>query len=151
DRIVLAGVRGERARRQVDRDAGSPCRGDRRTLSAPRPRGRSRMRGVFKELKGIIHRSVAERGTLQTLKYGVTRGPRYLQKIVRQLFDATRPPSEFDRRHGVRTDGDHGGATLLRTLRIDSPNWMQGEDYGPVDPERFRAALSALPVPVDGY
>ena len=109
------------------------------------------MRGVFKELKGILHRSVAERGVLQTLKSATTRGPLYLRRTVAELFDATSPPSDFDARHGVQTDSDRGKTTPLRTLRIASANWMQGEDYSPVDPGRFRAALSDLRVPVDDF
>ncbi len=109
------------------------------------------MRGVFKELKGILHRSVAERGVLQTLKSAATRGPLYLRRTVAELVDATSPPSDFDARHGVQTDSDRGKTTPLRTLRIASANWMQGEDYSPVDPDRFRAALSALRVPVNDF
>ncbi len=109
------------------------------------------MRGVFKESKAILFRSVAERGPLQTLKYAVTRGPAYVQRLVGEMFEAARPRSDFDRRHGVQTDSDRGETTPLRTLRIPSANWIQGEDYSPVDPERFRAALSALRVPLDDY
>jgi SAM-dependent methyltransferase len=109
------------------------------------------MRGLITEMTAIVHRSIAERGPLETLKYVLTRGPLYLRKVLSELFAPKRPASDFDTRHGVQTDGDGGTATHLRTLRIASANWTQGTDYIPVAPDRFRSAISALRVPLDDF
>jgi hypothetical protein len=49
--------------------------------------------------------------------------------------------SEFDRAHGVDTDGRFGGWTDLSDLDIHSANWMDGQDYLPIEPDRFKRVL----------
>jgi SAM-dependent methyltransferase len=54
--------------------------------------------------------------------------------------------SEFDRTHGVETDGEFDGWTYLSDLDIPSSNWIEGTDYVPIEPERFRRVLACLDV-----
>jgi SAM-dependent methyltransferase len=44
----------------------------------------------------------------------------------------------------VETAGDIGGRTYLSDLNIPRPNWIYGNDYSGIAPERFFAILSSL-------
>jgi len=52
--------------------------------------------------------------------------------------------SEFDREYGVDTDGRFEGWTYLSDLDIPSLNWIDGNDYAAIDPERFKRVLASL-------
>jgi SAM-dependent methyltransferase len=59
--------------------------------------------------------------------------------------------SKFDESYGVDTDGDVGGGsderrgrTFLSDLEIPSPNWIYGQDYSPIAPDRFNRILASL-------
>ena len=52
--------------------------------------------------------------------------------------------SEFDREHRVDTDGRFEGWTYLSDLDIPSPNWIDGNDYAAIEPERFKRALASF-------
>jgi hypothetical protein len=54
--------------------------------------------------------------------------------------------SEFDQVHGLNTDGEFNGWTYLSDLDIQSPNWIEGTDYTPIEPERFRLVMATLPI-----
>jgi SAM-dependent methyltransferase len=56
------------------------------------------------------------------------------------LRKKARVDREFDRMNGV----DTGGYTYLKQLRIDSPNWRDGNSHIAVDPDEFRSAMEAV-------
>ncbi len=92
-------------------------------------------------------KSFEERGVLVTLARSVLL-PFHLVReywIARGLPRASQI-SEFDRVHGVDTEGDLDGWTYLSDLNIASPNWIHGKNYAAVEPERFRALMAALPI-----
>ena len=71
--------------------------------------------------------------------------------LVREFWIARGLPrayqiSEFDRVHGIDTEGDRDGWTYLSDLDIASPNWIHGKNYAAIEPERFRALMAALPI-----
>jgi hypothetical protein len=53
---------------------------------------------------------------------------------------------EFDRAHGVDTDGRCGGWTYLSDLDIHSANWIDGHDHLPIEPDRFKRVLESLDI-----
>ena len=59
--------------------------------------------------------------------------------------------SRFDRAHGVDADGDIASWTYLSDLNIDSPNWIEGGDYTPIEPERFSACLANRDIPFEDF
>ncbi len=116
-----------------------------RMATMPRP---------LKTLIPRIKRSIVERGLLRTilkapmLPVAILRERKIAKKLVQ---DSAR--SEFDERYGVDTDGDIGGAntklrgrTYLSDLEIPSPNWIYGQDYSPIAPDRFARILGSLKV-----
>jgi hypothetical protein len=101
-----------------------------------------------------IRRSLAERGLLRTL-LSAPALPVHLFREWRTAKKLTRESSrsEFDLQHGVDTDGDVGGGntelrgrTYLSDLQIPSENWIYGQDYSPIVPERFFRILRTLNV-----
>ena len=54
--------------------------------------------------------------------------------------------SDFDRAYDVDTDGDFGGWTYLSDLSIPSPNWIHGNNYTGIDPERFSGILAGVTI-----
>jgi hypothetical protein len=58
--------------------------------------------------------------------------------------------SEFDRAHGVDTDGRFGGWTYLSDLDIHSANWIDGHDYFPIEPDRFQRVLESFDIALEG-
>jgi SAM-dependent methyltransferase len=95
---------------------------------------------------------VAERGVWKTFTRSASRGIGFLRDRVTAVRVASATPqSDFDREYGVDTDGAHDNETLLRNLDIESPNWIHGSSYIPVDPSRFQRAIAALPVAQHGY
>ena len=60
-------------------------------------------------------------------------------------------PCEFDREHGVDTDGAYEGWTYLSDLDIPSENWIDGIDYLAIEPTRFKYALASLDIAFEGY
>ena len=59
--------------------------------------------------------------------------------------------SRFDRAYGVDTDGDIAGWTYLSDLNIHSPNWIEGSDYRPIEPERFSECFASLDIPFEDF
>jgi hypothetical protein len=57
--------------------------------------------------------------------------------------------SEFDRVHGVDTGGRFEGWIYLSDLDIPSPNWIDGNDYAAIEPERFNRVLASFDVPFE--
>lgn len=59
--------------------------------------------------------------------------------------------SDFDRIHGVNTDGEFGGWTYLSDLEIASNNWIEANDYRPIELERFGRIMAKLDLPFEEY
>ncbi len=99
-----------------------------------------------------IRRSIAERGLLLSLSRSVLL-PLHLFREYREArsLRATQEVSRFDQEYGVETDGELDDWTYLSDLEIPSANWIHGNDYAPVAPEQFRAALASLPIRFEEY
>lgn len=93
-----------------------------------------------------IRKSIEERGVLVTLARSVLL-PAHLVREYRasRKLRHERPASDFDLAHGVDTEGDFQGWTYLSDLQIKSTNWIHGNNYAAIEPERFRALMAALP------
>jgi SAM-dependent methyltransferase len=59
--------------------------------------------------------------------------------------------SEFDRVHGVDTEGRFGGWTYLSDLSISSPNWIDGIDYIAIEPERFKRVMASFDITFEDF
>ncbi|MFZ0799285.1 MAG: class I SAM-dependent methyltransferase [Terriglobales bacterium] len=59
--------------------------------------------------------------------------------------------SEFDREHGIDTDGRFEGWTYLSDLDIPSPNWIDGNDYAAIEPERFKRVLASFDIAFEEF
>ncbi len=59
--------------------------------------------------------------------------------------------SEFDLAHGVDTGGKFQDWTYLSDLEIPSPNWIEGNDYLPIEPERFERVLASLNIRYEDF
>lgn len=107
---------------------------------------------VAKTVIPRIRKSLRERGLAKTLRRSFLL-PLHLLKEYR--FARTLQPvqrrSEFDQTHGVETDGKYGGWTFLSDLDIPSPNWIDGHDYLPIEPERFRRVLASLDIAFEDF
>jgi len=107
---------------------------------------------VLRTVLPRIRRSIAERGVLASL------GRSFLLPVhlVREYRTARRlhpdgQRSDFDRTHGVETDGDISEWTYLSDLDIASPNWIEGHDYCAIEPERFSVTLTTLPIQFENF
>lgn len=99
-----------------------------------------------------IRKSLKERGLATTLRRSFLL-PFHLLKEYR-LARSLRPEenlSEFDRAHAVDTDGKLGGCTYLSDLEISSPNWIDGHDYLPIEPERFKSVMERFDIPFEDF
>ena len=99
-----------------------------------------------------IRKSIEERGLVVSLCRGVLL-PVHLVREYRQTRRAQVPeePSSFDLDFGVETDAGPGGWTYLSDLEIPSDNWIRGNNYAPIEPERFRALLAGLSIRFEEY
>ena len=109
---------------------------------------------ILRSIVPRIKESLRERGLLSTLYRGALL-PRYLLREYGRARDANAGSagySEFDQEHGVDTDGDCGdGWTYLSDLEIPSSNWIHGNDYAPIEPARFHAILTSLPIKYEDF
>jgi hypothetical protein len=99
-----------------------------------------------------IKKSLRERGFATTLRRSVLL-PLHLLREYR-VAKSLRPElrlSEFDRAHGVDTDGRFGGWTYLSDLEIHSANWIDGHDYSPIEPDRFKRVLECFEISFEGF
>lgn len=101
---------------------------------------------VLRTVMPRIRRSLQERGFLPSLGRSVLLPVHLWQEYRRARTFTPTEPSHFDRTFGVNTDGDLQDWTYLSDLDIPSPNWIDGNDYSPVEPERLMGALSAAPL-----
>lgn len=107
---------------------------------------------VLRTVLPRIRRSLAERGLLTSLRRSVLL-PIHLVREYRQnrslRADGERSP--FDLAHGVDTEGEFEGWTYLSDLTITSDNWIQGNNYCAIDPQRFSAILSRLDIRCEDF
>ena len=107
---------------------------------------------VTKTLIPRIRKSLRERGLVTSLCRSFLF-PVHLFKEYRAT-KSLRPDdhvSEFDREHGVDTEGEFGGWTYLSDLEISSPNWIDGNDYAAIEPLRFQQVLARLDIHFEDY
>jgi SAM-dependent methyltransferase len=99
-----------------------------------------------------IRKSLRERGLIKSLGRSFLL-PLHLLREFRSAMDLRADGSEsgFDRAHGVDTDGELAGWTYLSDLDIASPNWIEGNDYAAIEPERFNRVLAGLDIPFGEY
>jgi hypothetical protein len=103
------------------------------------------MPSVLKTVIPRIRKALRERGLTATLGRSFLL-PLHLLREYR-VARSLRPDgqvSEFDRTHGVETDGEFDGWTYLSDLDIPSSNWIEGTDYVPSNPNDLGAYLLAL-------
>lgn len=99
-----------------------------------------------------IKKSLRERGLLTSLRRSFLL-PVHLFREYRaaQSLGPDGQVSEFDREHGVATDGKFEGWTYLSDLDIPSPNWIDGNDYAAIEPERFKSVLASFDIAFEGF
>lgn len=99
-----------------------------------------------------IKKSLRERGLVTSLRRSFLL-PVHLFREYRAA-QSLRPDStvsEFDRKHGVDTDGKFEGWTYLSDLDIPSSNWIDGNDYAAIEPMRFHRVLASLEIAFENY
>jgi SAM-dependent methyltransferase len=107
---------------------------------------------IVKTIAPRIRKSVSERGILISL-FRAFLLPIHLVrefKTSKQLRRA-QSRSDFDQRHNVDTDGDFDDWTYLSDLQIESPNWIYGNNYCGIEPERFRAIMDELDIGLNKF
>lgn len=107
---------------------------------------------VLKTVIPRIRKSLRDRGLVTTLCRSILLPVHLVQEYraaQRRLPGGSK--SDFDRTHGVTTDGDYEGWTFLSDLNIKSPNWIEANDYLGIEPERFAFVLTSLDIPFEKY
>src|SRR5271165_3614155 len=98
---------------------------------------------ILKTVLPRIRKSLAQKGIAVTALRLILLPFHLLKeyKAARELVhdDAV---CEFDLANGVETDGDFDGWTYLSDLDISCPNWIRGNNYLAIEPERFFFILS---------
>lgn len=99
-----------------------------------------------------IRKSFRERGVVTTLFRSVLL-PIHLvrEHLAAKALRADNTVSEFDRAHGVDTDGKFAGWTYLSDLNIQSANWIEGNDYAAIEPLRFQQLMAAFDFRFENY
>jgi hypothetical protein len=99
-----------------------------------------------------IRKSLRERGWAASIRRSFLLPIHLLReyRAARSLRPG-RDLSEFDRISGVDTEGDFHGWTYLSDLDIPSPNWIEGNDYSAIEPERFNGVLASFDLTFEGY
>lgn len=107
---------------------------------------------VLKTVLPRIRKSLAQKGILVTALRSILLPYHLLReyKAARDLV-ADGTICEFDLANGVETDGDFDGWTYLSDLDISSPNWIRGNNYLGIEPERFFLILSTLPIAFEEF
>src|SRR5882757_3009883 len=105
------------------------------------------MPSVLKTVIPRIRKSLRERGLTATLGRSFLLPLHLLReyRVARSLHPDGHI-SEFDRMYGVETDGKFDGWTYLSDLDIPGSNWIDGNNYAPIEPERFRRVLACLDI-----
>jgi hypothetical protein len=107
---------------------------------------------IAKTIVPRIRKSLRDRGLVASLLRSFLL-PVHLIREYRQA-KSRRPDqdlSEFDRTHGVDTEGEFDGWTYLSDLEISSPNWIEGVDYTPIEPQRFERVLASFDIAYEDF
>jgi SAM-dependent methyltransferase len=110
------------------------------------------MPSVTRTMIPRIRKSLRERGLVTSLCRSFLL-PVHLFREYRAA-KSLRPDehmSEFDREHGVDTDGQFEGWTYLSDLAIPSSNWIDGNDYAAIEPIRFEHVLASCDIGLENY
>lgn len=107
---------------------------------------------VLKTVIPRIKKSLKERGLITSLTRSFLL-PFHLLSEYRAARSLRRGGhiSEFDRTSGADTDGEFDGWTFLSDLKIPSPNWIEANNYHPIEPERLRSVVASLGVEFEDY
>jgi hypothetical protein len=107
---------------------------------------------VTKTIIPRIKKSLQERGLVTSLFRSFLL-PVHLFREYRaaRLLRPNGHVSEFDREYGVDTEGRFERWTYLSDLDIPSPNWIDGNDYLAIEPERFRRVLASFDIAFEGF
>jgi SAM-dependent methyltransferase len=107
---------------------------------------------IAKTIVPRIRKSLRERGVATSLCRSFLL-PLHLLREYRAAKDLGPDgyTSEFDRAHGVNTEGEIGGWTYLSDLEIASQNWIEGNNYAAIEPERFNRVLASPGIAFEGY
>ena len=99
-----------------------------------------------------IRKSLQERGLSTSLRRSFLLPFHLLDeyRFARSLRPS-RVPCDFDHLHGVDTEGSFEGWTYLSDLEIPSPNWIEGNNYAAIEPERFERVLASFATEFDGF
>jgi hypothetical protein len=99
-----------------------------------------------------IKKSLRERGLVTSLRRSFLL-PIHLFKEYRaaKSLQPNDYVNKFDEEHGVDTEGGFGGWTYLSDLDIPSANWIDGNDYAAIEPERFERALASLDIAFEDF
>jgi hypothetical protein len=99
-----------------------------------------------------IKKSLRERGVVTSLCRSLLL-PVHLFKEYRaaRSLHPDSQVSEFDREHGVETEGQFDGWIYLSDLDIPGPNWIEGNDYLPIGQERFQHVLASFDIAFEDF
>ena len=107
---------------------------------------------VAKTIIPRIRKSLRDRGLVASLFRSVLLPVHLIREYwVAKSLRLERVESEFDQAHGVDTEGEFGGWTYLSDLEISSPNWIEGVDYTPIEPQRFELVFANLDIAFEEY
>jgi SAM-dependent methyltransferase len=107
---------------------------------------------VAKTIIPRIKKSLRERGLLTSLfRSFLLPGHLFKEYNAARALQPGGSPCEFDREHGVDTDGSYEGCTFLTDLDIPSENWIDANDYLAIEPIRFKYVLASLDIAFEGY
>jgi hypothetical protein len=99
-----------------------------------------------------IKKSLRERGLITSLCRSFLLPVHLLREFrASKSLRPTSQASKFDIEYGVDTDGRFDGWTYLSDLDIASPNWIDGNDYAAIEPERFRRVLSSFNIVFEDF
>jgi hypothetical protein len=107
---------------------------------------------VLKTVLPRIRKSLREKGLATSIRRSFLLPLHLVQeyRAARSLC-ADGELSEFDRAHSIDTDGKFQEWTFLSDLDIPSPNWIEGSDYLPIEPERFQRVLASLDIAFEKF
>ena len=107
---------------------------------------------ITKTMIPRIKKSLRERGLLTSLRRSFLFPVHLLREYrLAKSLRADGQVGDFDREHYVDTDGRFEGWTYLSDLDIPSPNWIDGNDYAAIEPERFKRVLASFDIALQGF
>lgn len=107
---------------------------------------------VAKTIIPRIKKSSRERGLVASLwRSFLLPGHLFKEYSAARALRPGGSSCEFDREHGVDTDGSYEGCTFLSDLDIPSQNWIDANDYLAIEPIRFKYVLASWDIAFEGY